>query len=220
MSWSSRAWDIASSAGLPEEELHHAERREGVGLGRGVDDPVRLIDRSSRVLRRRGKIALVDVDPREVQVDPGQELGVVARLGQRSLERVTNAAFEVHPAHRRESEQELRSPRTGRRGGGCFFEQGDGTRRVAGIEVILGGVHASPSEPLLVLEGCELPSELPQSGGGVGGSPCASVPGRVFERLRHVRVRTRGRQCEVASPLLDVEDQLRQPAVKAALRLC
>ena len=47
------------------------------------------------------------------------------------------------------------------RGGGCLFEQGDGSRRVAGIEVKLGGVHASPSEPVLVLEGCELPSEPP-----------------------------------------------------------
>ena len=93
-------------------------------------------------------------------MDPGQELGVVARLEQRSLERVTNAAFEVHPAHRRESEQELRSLGTRRRGGGCLFEQGDRARGVACIEVIFGGVHASPSEPLLVLERCELPSEL------------------------------------------------------------
>ena len=149
-------------------------------------------------------------------MDPGHEFGIVAGLVECPLERFPNAAFEVHPAHRGEAEQDLGPPGTGRRGRDGLLEQGDRTWGVAGVEVILRSVHAAPTDPFVVVERGELPGELRQSGGGVGRSSTARVTGRLLERRRHVGVGTGGRQREVARAFLVVGNHLRQAAVEAA----
>ena len=53
-----------------QQELHHGERRQRIGSGRGPDVPVRVLDRTARVLCRRREIALVHVDPRDPLMDP------------------------------------------------------------------------------------------------------------------------------------------------------
>jgi hypothetical protein len=71
-------------------------------------------------------------------------------------------------------------------------------------------------EPRAVLGRCQLPGQLQQLGGGVRGASTARVPACLLQCLGHLQIWSAGREGEVPSPLLQVDDQVRQAAMRAS----
>ena len=89
-----------------------------------------------------------------------------------------------------------------------LLEQREGAHRVAGIELIDGGVDAPPHTSSAISGRRELPRQLGQVGGGVGGAPRGRVPRSRIERFRDRGFRSGRRERQMARPLLRVDDQL------------
>ena len=181
---------------------------------RGIAASLRMVHGCLPVRERSVEVALVDVHPRQIELDPCDEGRVLARLRQRFHQRGTHTLLEIHPAHRGRAVEDLRVGGTGRRVLPGEPEQLDRLGSVAGVEVIPGGLEPSLAQPLGVLIGRSLQCELRELCGCIRRATRASVPRRFVEFGGDLCIGTDRRERQVPSTFLRVGDALGEPLME------
>jgi hypothetical protein len=196
------------------QELDHGEGGQRFGPDRGMGDPPRPPPGRARALPGEGEVTAVDPHPRQVLEARRPDRRVIPRLPQGLLREPLDAG-QVEPADGGQVQEDTGAVTAGRRRGDRLVQQRRRADRVAGVEVVPGRLDASSEQAGAVLWRCQLPGQLQQVGGGVRGSPRPRVPARLLQRPCHLEVGSAGREGEVPSLLLRVDDEIRQAAMHA-----
>ena len=152
-------------------------------------------------------------------MDPGAQLGILARFCQRLLEhRLCSLPVVLVVADACEPEERVAARAAGRRRRDGLLEELTRPRRVPRLEAVVGGPQSSASERLAVRGRRKASRQIAELGGGIGRTPRAGDTCGLLEHGGELLVRLDRAEREMACPLLRIGDHLREPAMDAPSR--
>ena len=208
-------------SGVSEQALDQALVREELGECGVVATSFGKLRRSSRMSGRGRKVLQHSHEGYgEAAFSVGSDGWLVDRLSERlCVEGRRDPEIGPEGVGAGQPGERLGAVRSGGRGSDGLLEQDLRPGRVAGLEVMPGCLNPQRESFLGQFGRDQMESLLGELRGGVGGTSRPSPRRRLLERRGHLLVGGLRRQGEVACALLDVLDDLGQPAVEAATPL-